>query len=124
MADLLDFTGKVVLITGGATGIGRATALAFARQGASVVIGDVDDRAAETAGLIEGAGGTALFVRTDVTSASDVQQLVRTAVDSFGGLHVAFNNAGILPRRGRWPSRPRKTSTKPSPSTSRACSWP
>lgn len=100
MSELLDFTGKVVLITGGATGIGRATALAFARQGARVVIGDVDDRAAETVRLVEEAGGTALFVRTDVTSAADVQHLVRTAVDTFGGLHVAFNNAGILPPTG------------------------
>lgn len=100
MTDRLDFTGKVVLITGGATGIGRATALAFAGQGAQVVIGDVDERAGETVRLIEEAGGTGLFVRTDVTSAEDVQRLVRTAVDTFGGLHVAFNNAGILPPTG------------------------
>jgi NAD(P)-dependent dehydrogenase (short-subunit alcohol dehydrogenase family) len=97
---LLDFTGKVVLVTGGATGIGRATSLAFARQGATVVIGDVDDRAAETVRLIEGAGGTGLFSRTDVTVATDVERLVTTAVDTYGGLHVAFNNAGILPPTG------------------------
>lgn len=97
---LLDFTGKVVLVTGGATGIGRATSLAFARQGATVVIGDVDDRAAETVELIEEAGGTGLFVRTDVTVAGDVERLVQTTVDTYGGLHVAFNNAGILPPTG------------------------
>ncbi len=97
---LLDFTGKVVLVTGGATGIGRATSLAFARQGATVVIGDVDDRAAETVELIEEAGGTGLFVRTDVTVAADVERLVQTTVDTYGGLHVAFNNAGILPPTG------------------------
>ena len=97
---LLDFTGKVVLVTGGATGIGRATALAFARQGATVVIGDVDDRAAETVRLIEEIGGTGLFVRTDVTVAADVERLVNTTVDTYGGLHVAFNNAGILPPTG------------------------
>ncbi|MGD9704412.1 MAG: glucose 1-dehydrogenase [Acidimicrobiia bacterium] len=97
---LLDFTGKVVLVTGGATGIGRATSLAFARQGATVVIGDVDDRAAETVRLIEDVGGTGLFVRTDVTVAADVERLVNTAVDTYGGLHVAFNNAGILPPTG------------------------
>jgi NAD(P)-dependent dehydrogenase (short-subunit alcohol dehydrogenase family) len=96
---LLDFTGKVV-VTGGATGIGRATSLAFARQGATVVIGDVDDRAAETVRLIEETGGTGLFVRSDVTVAADVERLVATAVDTFGGLHVAFNNAGILPPTG------------------------
>lgn len=97
---LLDFTGKVVLVTGGATGIGRATSLAYARQGATVVIGDVDDRAAETVALIEQAGGTALFVRADVTVAADVERLVQTTVDTYGGLHVAFNNAGILPPTG------------------------
>lgn len=97
---LLDFTGKVVLVTGGATGIGRATSLAFARQGATVVIGDVDDRAGETVRLIEEAGGTGLFVRTDVTVAADVERLVTTAVDTYGGLHIAFNNAGVLPPTG------------------------
>jgi NAD(P)-dependent dehydrogenase (short-subunit alcohol dehydrogenase family) len=97
---LLDFTGKVVLVTGGATGIGRATSLAFARQGATVVIGDVDDRAAEAVRLIDDAGGTGLFVRTDVTIATDVDRLVKTAVDTYGGLHVAFNNAGVLPPTG------------------------
>lgn len=97
---LLDFTGKVVLVTGGATGIGRATSLAFARQGATVVIGDVDDRAAETVSLIEASGGTGLFVRTDVTVAADVERLVNVAVDTYGGLHIAFNNAGVLPPTG------------------------
>jgi NAD(P)-dependent dehydrogenase (short-subunit alcohol dehydrogenase family) len=98
MADqLLDFTDKVVLVTGGSTGIGRAASLVFARQGATVVIGDVDERSAETVELIEQAGGTGLFVRTDVSVASEVEALVKTAVDSFGGLHVAFNNAGVLP---------------------------
>lgn len=94
---LLDFTGKVVLITGGATGIGRATALAFAGQGAKVVIGDVDERAAETVGLIKDAGGEATFVRTDVTKNDEVENLVRTTVSTYGGLDVAFNNAGVLP---------------------------
>jgi len=97
---LLDFTGKVVLVTGGATGIGRATSLAFARQGATVVIGDIDDRGAETVRLIEEAGGAGLFVRTDVTAADDVERLVQTTVDTYGGLHIAFNNAGILPPTG------------------------
>lgn len=97
---LLDFTGKVVLVTGGATGIGRATSLAFARQGATVVVGDIDDRAEETVHLIEDAGGTGLFVRTDVTVTDDIEHLVQTTVDTYGGLHVAFNNAGILPPTG------------------------
>ncbi len=96
----LDFTDKVALITGGATGIGRATAQAFARQGATVVIGDVDDRATETVSLIEQSGGTAQFVPTDVTVAAEVERLVQTAVDTHGRVHVAFNNAGILPPTG------------------------
>jgi len=97
---LLDFTGKVVLITGGATGIGRSVALAFARQGADVVIGDVDERAAETVRLIQDAGAVGVFVPTDVTRADDVENLVKTTVSTFGGLHVAFNNAGVLPPTG------------------------
>ncbi len=98
MADgLLDFTGKAVLITGGATGIGRATALAFGRQGASVAIGDVDDRAGETARLVNDAGGRAFFRRCDVRKADQVAAFVDAAVSAFGRLDCAFNNAGILP---------------------------
>jgi NAD(P)-dependent dehydrogenase (short-subunit alcohol dehydrogenase family) len=94
---LLDFTDKVVLVTGGSTGIGRATSLAFARQGATVVIGDVDERSAETIRLVEEGGGRGLFVPTDVAVAAQVEALVQATVDAFGGLHVAFNNAGVLP---------------------------
>ena len=114
---LLDFTGKVVLVTGGATGIGRATSLAFARQGATVVIGDVDDRASDTVRLLEEAGGSGMFVRTDVTVAADVENLVRTTIDTYGGLHVAFNNAGILPPPVRSSTRAKPTGTARSPST-------
>ncbi|MEI9989093.1 MAG: glucose 1-dehydrogenase [Rhizomicrobium sp.] len=94
---LLDFTGKTVLITGGATGIGRATALAFGRQGASVAIGDVDDRAEETAKVITDAGGRAFFKRCDVRKADQVAALVDATVSAFGRMDCAFNNAGILP---------------------------
>ena len=94
---LLDFTGKSVLITGAATGIGRATALAFARQGASVAIGDVDARAADAVREIVQAGGQAFYQRTDVRQAADVAALVDATVARFGGLNCAFNNAGILP---------------------------
>jgi NAD(P)-dependent dehydrogenase (short-subunit alcohol dehydrogenase family) len=93
----VDFADRVVLITGGATGIGRAAAQAFARRGAKVVIGDVDDRAAETVKLIEDGGGTATFVETDVVSGSQVKNLVDTAVGTYGRLDAAFNNAGVLP---------------------------
>lgn len=97
MSDLLQFTDQVMLITGGATGIGRAGALAFARQGATVVVGDVDERAAETIALIEAEGGRGLFVRTDVSAGESVRELVDRTTTAFGRLDAAWNNAGVLP---------------------------
>lgn len=94
---LLNFDGKVVLITGGSTGIGRATALAFAERGAKVVVGDVSEAGGETIDLLKAAGGDGLFVRTNVADGVEVQALVAKTVAAFGGLHCAFNNAGILP---------------------------
>jgi len=89
--------GKVVVITGGASGIGRATAVAFAREGAKVVIGDIDGRGAEeTVELIKSTGGTAISVLVDVTKSADVQQMIATTVDRFGGVDCAFNNAGFV----------------------------
>jgi NAD(P)-dependent dehydrogenase (short-subunit alcohol dehydrogenase family) len=92
-----NFTDKIAIVTGGSTGIGRATSLLFARHGAKVVIGDVNREGRETVETIEREGGTALFVETDVRNAQQVAGLVRAAVETYGGLHVAFNNAGILP---------------------------
>lgn len=90
------FERKVVLITGGGTGIGRTTALAFAREGARIVIGDVAEAAAqETVSLVEQAGGKARFFNADVTNADEVESLVTRAVQAFGDLHIAINNAGI-----------------------------
>jgi NAD(P)-dependent dehydrogenase (short-subunit alcohol dehydrogenase family) len=90
------FAGKVAFVTGAASGIGRATALAFAREGASVAIADVaEERNQETARLIEDAGGRALAVRCDVTRSEDVRAALSGAVDVFGRLDVAFNNAGV-----------------------------
>ncbi len=90
------FTDKVAFITGAGGGIGRATALAFAREGASVVVADVDEQAnLETARLIEADGRPVVAVRCDVTRAQDVQAALQAGVDTFGGLDVAFNNAGI-----------------------------
>ena len=90
------FPGKVAFVTGAAGGIGRATALAFAREGASVVVADVDEQAnADTARLIEAAGGRVAAVRCDVTRAQDVQAATHATVETFGGLDMAFNNAGI-----------------------------
>ena len=88
--------GRVSLITGAGGGIGRATALLFAREGASIVVADVDERGGtETADQIEQAGGRATFVRTNVTSPDDVQRMLDTAVTRFGKLDVLFNNAGL-----------------------------
>jgi NAD(P)-dependent dehydrogenase (short-subunit alcohol dehydrogenase family) len=90
------FAGRVAFVTGAASGIGRAAALAFARAGASVVVADVaDERNQETARMIEASGGRALAVRCDVTRSEDVKAAVDTAVDAFGRLDVAFNNAGV-----------------------------
>lgn len=91
-----DFDGKVVLVTGGGTGIGRTTAIAFAREGAKVVIGNRNvERGEEAVRTIQKAGGKATFRRTDVTVAADVEALVNHAKSSFGRLDAAFNNAGI-----------------------------
>ena len=94
------FTGKVVFVTGGASGIGRAAALAFACEGARVVVADVGEQGnQETARMIEQQGGRALAVRCDVTRAEDVKAALDRAVEAFGRLDVAFNNAGVEPKQ-------------------------
>jgi NAD(P)-dependent dehydrogenase (short-subunit alcohol dehydrogenase family) len=91
------FTGKVVLVTGGGSGIGRATARAFATEGATVVVaGRNEQRLASAMKEIEADGGTASAVTVDVTDTADVARMVETVVERHGGLDVAFNNAGIL----------------------------
>jgi len=90
------FKGKVAFITGAANGIGRAAALAFAREGASIVIADVAEQGnQETARLVEEAGGRALAVRCDVSRADDIKAALEKALETFGHLDFAFNNAGI-----------------------------
>ena len=87
---------KVIFITGASSGIGQAAALAFAQEGAQVIVSDVAVAAGEeTVQLIRDAGGEAHFVRADVADADDVAQLVQTAVDRYGRLDIGINNAGI-----------------------------
>ncbi|MCY7401463.1 MAG: SDR family oxidoreductase [Nocardioides sp.] len=96
MTDLRQLAGKRIVMTGGAANIGRATALAFADHGASLVIGDIDVRGASgTVELVEAAGGTATFVETDVTDEAAMKHLVDSAADTLGGLDVGFFNAGL-----------------------------
>lgn len=90
------FDGKVAFVTGATSGIGRATALAFGREGASVVVADIaTDGNQETARMIEQAGGQSLAVSCNVTRADDIKAALDTAVERFGRLDIAFNNAGI-----------------------------
>lgn len=97
MASTYDFDGETVVVTGGASGIGRETALAFGGAGANVVVADVaveagDDTASR---ITDQTVGTGVFVEVDVTSDAAIDTMLETAVDRFGGLDVAFNNAGI-----------------------------
>ena len=90
------FVGKVALVTGGAQGMGRSIATAFAQAGARVAVADISvDGGEETAATIKQAGGEAIFVRTDVSKADEVAALVRSTVSTFGGLDVAANAAAI-----------------------------
>lgn len=90
------FDGEVALVTGGSSGIGRATALAFAAEGAKVVVASRrSEESAETVELIKAAGGDAIFVKTDVTQTTQVEALVAETVRHYGALHYAFNNAGV-----------------------------
>jgi NAD(P)-dependent dehydrogenase (short-subunit alcohol dehydrogenase family) len=94
MAETLD--GKVALVTGGASGIGRATALTFAREGAKLIIADMnEDGGHQTVHMVKENGGDATFVRTDVSKAVEVQALISKAVETYGRLDCAHNNAGI-----------------------------
>ena len=92
----MDFTGKVVLITGAGNGIGRASAVGFASRGAKVVIVDRDTAGGEaTAGILRQQGGEALFVAADVTKSAEVQNYVKVALDAYGQIDCFYNNAGI-----------------------------
>jgi len=93
---MADFAGKVALVTGGASGMGRETALAFAREGAKVVVADVQvDGGEETVAMIRKAGGEAIFVKADVSKTAQVKALIDKTVETYGRLDCAFNNAAV-----------------------------
>jgi len=90
------FDGKVALVTGGSFGIGRATAVAFAKRGAKVVVADwMEDKENETIRLVKNAGSDAMFVHCDVSSSTEVKNMIEKTIAHFGRLDYAFNNAGI-----------------------------
>jgi NAD(P)-dependent dehydrogenase (short-subunit alcohol dehydrogenase family) len=123
------FDRRVAIVTGAAGGIGRASALAFAREGASVVVADIDvEHGNETVALIGAAGGQAHFIRTDVAHATEVANMVSETVRTFGRLDIAHSNAGVagvnvpigeLPDPGRGPTRTCRRGTVPRGRTRR-----
>jgi len=87
---------KVAIITGAGSGLGRASAILFAKEGAKVVVADINDAGGEeTVAAISSNGGEAIFVHTDVSKASDAKNLIKTAKDKFGKIDILFNNAGV-----------------------------
>jgi 3-oxoacyl-[acyl-carrier protein] reductase len=97
------FVGKTIIITGAASGIGKAAALIFAREGANVVCADINDEGArQTAEQISGQGGKALALRIDVTSRAAVNDMVRQSIDAFGNVQFQFNSAGAALRRSKF----------------------
>lgn len=103
----MDIAGKVAVVTGAGSGIGRATARLLADAGASVVVADIDEAAAdETVGLIADAGGTAIAVRCDVTEARSLEAAFARAVEEFGGIDIVHNNAGMVCGEPMWPDIP------------------
>ena len=99
MADKMG--GKIALVTGGGSGIGKATSIAFAREGAKVVVADMNvEGGEETVRFIEDAGGDAAFIRADVRKAAEVEAMINQAVETYGRLDYAYNNAGVIQSPG------------------------
>ena len=97
------FAGKTILITGAASGIGRATAAIFAREGANVVCADINEAGVkETAAQVNAKGAQALSLKVDVTSRAQVDGMVKRAIDAFGSVHFLFNSAGSALRRSKF----------------------
>lgn len=98
-----DFRDKVAVVTGAASGIGRALAQRFAREGMKVVLADVEPAALEQAAReIDASGASALAVRTDVSKAAEVERLAQAALDKFGAVHIVCNNAGVVTSGPSW----------------------
>jgi NAD(P)-dependent dehydrogenase (short-subunit alcohol dehydrogenase family) len=89
--------GKIAIVTGAASGMGKATAILFAKEGAKVVVADIQDELGkETVKIITEGGGNAVFVHTDVRKVDDVKNMIKTTVDTYGKLDILFNNAGVF----------------------------
>jgi NAD(P)-dependent dehydrogenase (short-subunit alcohol dehydrogenase family) len=97
------FAGKTIIITGAGSGIGRATALIFAREGANIVCADINEKAArDTADAVNGKGSQALALKADVTSRAQVDDMVKRSIDAFGSVQFLFNSAGAAIRRAKF----------------------